>query len=180
MDMSTSPLALLNDPSLLKTDALINGEWVAGVSRFVVTNVPGASGSIAHEQVVRAAPDGYTLIVGTASTVPGNAAYNTLKWDPIKDVTPIAMLAVEPMSVIVHPSVPANSVKELIALAKAKPGTLNGVIRIIIQGKSYIAQMDHSFPIPHLTGKICFLEIVTPAMHRFRIIHLRHLGSLFT
>ena len=91
----------------------------------VVTNVPGASGSIGHEQVVRAAPDGYTLIVGTASTVPGNAAYNTLKWDPIKDVTPIAMLAVEPMSVIVHPSVQANSVKELIALAKAKPGTLN-------------------------------------------------------
>ena len=92
---------------------------------FVVTNVPGASGSIAHEQVVRAAPDGYMLIVGTASTVPGNAAYNTLKWDPIKDVTPIAMLAIEPMSVIVHPSVPVNSVKELIALAKAKPGTLN-------------------------------------------------------
>jgi tripartite-type tricarboxylate transporter receptor subunit TctC len=92
---------------------------------FVVSNVSGASGSIAHEQVARAAPDGYTLIVGTASTMPGNAAYNNLKWDPIKDFTPIAMLATESMSVIVHPSVQANSVKELIALAKAKPGSLN-------------------------------------------------------
>ena len=92
---------------------------------FVVSNVAGASGSIGHEQVARAAPDGHTLVLGTASTMPGNAAYNTLKWDPIKDFTPIAMLSTESMSVIVHPSVPANSVKELIALAKSKPGTLN-------------------------------------------------------
>ena len=53
---------------------------------FVVSNVAGASGSIGHEQVARAAPDGYTLIVGTASTMPGNAAYNTLKWDPVKEI----------------------------------------------------------------------------------------------
>jgi len=92
---------------------------------FVVTNVAGASGSIGHEQVARAAPDGYTLIVGTASTMPGNAAYNRLKWDPVADFTPIAMLSTESMSVIVHPSVPANNIKELIALAKAKPGQLN-------------------------------------------------------
>lgn len=92
---------------------------------FVVSNVPGASGSIAHEQVARAAPDGYTLIVGTASTMPGNAAYNKLKWDPVRDFTPIALLSTESMSVLVHPSVPAKSVPELIALAKAKPGELN-------------------------------------------------------
>jgi len=92
---------------------------------FVVSNVPGASGSIGHEQVARAAPDGYTLIVGTASTMPGNVAYNEPKWDPIRDFTPIAALTTESMSVIVHPSVPAKSVQELIALAKAKPGSLN-------------------------------------------------------
>ncbi len=92
---------------------------------FVVSNVPGASGSIGHEKVARAAPDGYTLIVGTASTIAGNPAYNVTKWDPIKDFTPVALLTTESMSVLVHPSVPANSVKELIALAKSKPGSLN-------------------------------------------------------
>jgi tripartite-type tricarboxylate transporter receptor subunit TctC len=92
---------------------------------FVVSNVPGASGSIGHEQVARAAPDGYTLVIGTASTIAGNPAYNVTKWDPIKDFTPVAMLTTESMSVLVHPSVPANSVKELIALAKSKPGALN-------------------------------------------------------
>jgi tripartite-type tricarboxylate transporter receptor subunit TctC len=92
---------------------------------FVVSNVAGASGSIGQEQVARAAPDGYTLVLGTASTMPGNAAYNTLKWDPIKDFTPVALLTTESMSVIVHPSVKATNVKELIALAKSQPGTIN-------------------------------------------------------
>lgn len=107
--------------------ARILAEHLTGVTKqpFVVNNVAGASGSIGHEQVARAAPDGYTLIVGTASTMPGNAAYNRLKWDPIADFTPIALLSTESMSVIVHPSVPANSIKELIALAKAQPGKLN-------------------------------------------------------
>jgi tripartite-type tricarboxylate transporter receptor subunit TctC len=107
--------------------ARIVAQHLSEVTRqsFVVSNVAGASGSIGHEQVARAAPDGYTLIVGTASTMPGNAAYNTLRWDPVKDFTPIAMLSTESMSVIVHPSVPARTVQELIALAKSKPGSLN-------------------------------------------------------
>ncbi len=92
---------------------------------FVVTNVPGASGSIGHEQVARSPGDGYTLIVGTASTIAGNPAYNKVKFDPIKDFTPIALLTTESMAVIVHPSVPVDSVKSLIELAKAKPGSLN-------------------------------------------------------
>lgn len=92
---------------------------------FVVTNVPGASGSIGHEQVARSPGDGYTLIVGTASTIAGNPAYNKVKFDPIKDFTPIALLTTESMAVIVHPSVPVDSVKSLIELAKARPGSLN-------------------------------------------------------
>lgn len=92
---------------------------------WIVSNVAGASGSIGHEQVARAAPDGYTLILGTASTIAGNPAYNNTKWDPIKDFTPIALLTTESMSVIVHPSVKANNVKELIALAKSQPGAIN-------------------------------------------------------
>ncbi len=92
---------------------------------FVVTNVAGASGSIAHEQVARAAPDGYTLILGTASTIAGNPAYNPVRFDPIKDFTPVTLLTTEAMALIVHPSVPAKSVAELVALAKAKPGGLS-------------------------------------------------------
>ncbi len=92
---------------------------------FVVTNVAGASGSIGHQQVARSPADGYTLVVGTASTMPGNAAYNKLSWDPVADFTPLGLVATESMSVIVHPSVPVNSVQELIALAKAQPGQLN-------------------------------------------------------
>lgn len=92
---------------------------------FVVTNVAGASGSIGHEQVAGAPADGYTLIIGTASTIAGNPAYNKVKFDPIKDFTPIALLTTESMAVIVHPSVPVDSVKSLIALAKEKPGSLN-------------------------------------------------------
>lgn len=92
---------------------------------FVVTNVAGASGSIAHEQVARAAPDGYTLILGTASTIAGNPAYNAVRFDPIRDFTPVSLLTTEAMALLVHPSVPAKSVAELIALAKAKPGGLS-------------------------------------------------------
>ncbi|WP_326534416.1 Bug family tripartite tricarboxylate transporter substrate binding protein [Pseudorhodoferax sp.] len=92
---------------------------------FVVSNVAGASGSIGHQQVARAEADGHTLVIGTASTMPGNAAYNKLSWDPVADFTPIGLISTESMSVIVHPSVPVNSVQELIALAKSKPGQLN-------------------------------------------------------
>lgn len=92
---------------------------------FVVTNIAGASGSIGHEQVARAPADGYTLIIGTASTIAGNPAYNKVTFDPVKDFTPVALLTTESMAVIVHPSVPADSVKSLIALAKDKPGSLN-------------------------------------------------------
>ena len=92
---------------------------------FVVTNVAGASGSIAHEQVARAAPDGTTLILGTASTIAGNPAYNPVRFDPIRDFTPVSLLTTEAMAFLVHPSVPAKSVAELVALARAKPGGLS-------------------------------------------------------
>src|SRR4029077_19300317 len=73
---------------------------------------------------VRAAPDGYTMLVITGSYTVNPSVYK-LAYDPLNDVTPIAQTASGPFVVVVHPSVPAKSIKELVALARARPGALN-------------------------------------------------------
>jgi tripartite-type tricarboxylate transporter receptor subunit TctC len=91
----------------------------------VVENRPGASGNIGTEAVAKAAPDGYTLLM-TASTHVTNAALQpSIPYDPVKSFTPIGPTAIGNLALVVHPSVPARSVRELIALAKAQPGKLN-------------------------------------------------------
>jgi len=92
----------------------------------VVENKPGAGGNIGMEQGARAAPDGYTLTlapVGNLTVSP--FIYAKLPYDPFKDFAPITVLATVPNVLVVNAAVPARSVAELIALAKAKPGTLN-------------------------------------------------------
>ena len=94
--------------------------------QFVVENRPGAGGNIGMEQGARAAPDGYTLTlapVGNLTIAP--SLYAKLPYDPAKDYAQITVLAAVPNVLIVHPSVQARTLAELIALAKAKPGTLN-------------------------------------------------------
>jgi tripartite-type tricarboxylate transporter receptor subunit TctC len=91
----------------------------------LVDNKAGATGAIGLNHVAKSAPDGYTLILATASSLGTNPAVNKVPFDPVKDFSPIGLLAAEPMGLAVHPSVPANSVQELIALAKSKPGALN-------------------------------------------------------
>jgi tripartite-type tricarboxylate transporter receptor subunit TctC len=92
----------------------------------VVENKPGAAGIVGTEYASKAAPDGYTLMMGNIGTHAINVSlYKKLPYDPIKDFAPISQVAGLPLFLVVHPSVPANSVKELIALAKAKPGQLN-------------------------------------------------------
>jgi tripartite-type tricarboxylate transporter receptor subunit TctC len=90
-----------------------------------VENRTGASGTIAAEATVRAAPDGYTLLVATQAILVLNTyAQKNLSYDPLKDFTLISPLFYTPLYVVVHPSVPANSIKELIALARSRPGKL--------------------------------------------------------
>jgi tripartite-type tricarboxylate transporter receptor subunit TctC len=91
----------------------------------VVENKGGASNTIGMQQVLSAGPDGYTLGLATPVFVMTPSLMKNHPYDTLKDFTPVAMIGFTPMVLVVHPSVPAKSVKELIALAKAKPGTLN-------------------------------------------------------
>jgi tripartite-type tricarboxylate transporter receptor subunit TctC len=92
--------------------------------QFVIDNRAGAGGSIGVEIVVRANPDGYTILVG-ASSYASNVPLYKLPYDPITGISPVTLITQGPFIVAVHPSVKANSVKELIALARAKPGSLS-------------------------------------------------------
>jgi tripartite-type tricarboxylate transporter receptor subunit TctC len=94
----------------------------------IVENRPGAGGNIAAEAVAKAAPDGNTLLMSFTSHAINASLYPSLPFDPIKDFTPLTCVATSPSVLVAHPSVPAKDVRELIALAKAKPGQLNFAI----------------------------------------------------
>jgi tripartite-type tricarboxylate transporter receptor subunit TctC len=86
---------------------------------------PGAGGTIATEVTAKAAPDGYTIIMVLAAHAINHSLYAKLPYDTLRDFAPVTLAASLPLIVVTPPSVPANSIKELIALGKAKPGTLN-------------------------------------------------------
>jgi len=92
---------------------------------IVVDNKPGASGNIGADFVAKSAPDGYTLFVAATSFATSPAFYPKLGWDPVKDFAPVSLVATVPIIVVVNPSVPAATPKELIAYSKANPGKLN-------------------------------------------------------
>ena len=93
---------------------------------FIVDNRPGAGGSIGTEVAVKSPADGYTLQLGSTSEVSINRSlYTKLTYDPLKDLAPVGIVATTPMVLIVHPSMPATDVKQLVSIAKSKPGQIH-------------------------------------------------------
>ena len=105
--------------------------------QIVIENRAGASGNIGADAIAKAAPDGTTIGIATASTHAVAASLSAnLPYDPIKDFAPVAMLGSQPYVLVVYPGIPARNLAELVALAKAKPATLN-------YGSAGVASLAH-------------------------------------
>ena len=105
--------------------------------QIVIENRAGASGNIGADAVAKAVPDGYTIGIATASTHAVAASLSAnLPYDPIKDFAPVGMIGSQPYVLVLYPGLPARNLAELVALAKAKPGTLN-------YGSAGVASLAH-------------------------------------
>src|ERR1700756_4783622 len=132
---------------------------------MVIDNKAGANGSIAASYVARAAPDGYTLFVTTNTTHSANPyLLKTLSYDPMKDFTPIARTGDLPFMLVINPEIPANSVQELIALAKKEPGKYSyasGSSSAIVSGATFarLARID-LFDVPYKSSPPALTDVI--------------------
>jgi tripartite-type tricarboxylate transporter receptor subunit TctC len=107
--------------------ARLFGQWLSerGGQPFIIDNRPGAGGNIGTEAVVRAPPDGYTLLAFDTTSAVNATLYDRLNFIFIRDIAPVASIVRLPFVVLLHPSVPVRTISELIAYAKANPGKIN-------------------------------------------------------
>src|SRR5690349_10990778 len=105
---------------------LVSQHLSAGLGQqIVVDNRPGAGGNVGADIVAKAPPDGYTVLLGSSFLAVNAFLYAQTPFDALADFVPVSSVAINPLLLVVHPSVPAKSVAELVALAKARPGHLN-------------------------------------------------------
>ncbi len=123
----------------------------------VVDNRAGGSGTVGAGVAAKAPPDGHTVVVVAAAHAAGASLYKNLPYDQARDLAPVSLLASGPLVLIVHPSLPAHSVKDLIALAKARPGELN-------VGNSGTGSL------PHLTAELF------ASMSGIKVVHVPYKG----
>lgn len=116
-----APGGLVDGGGRLLADALTKS---MGQS-VVVENVPGAAGALGADQVAKAAPDGYTLLMAASSFAAAPAFHDNLGWDPLKSFTPVAQVAVVPILAVTTPGLGVKNVQELVSVSKARPGALN-------------------------------------------------------
>ena len=127
-------------------------------ANFVVDNRPGAAGIVGTESVAKSKPDGYALLVVSSSHAINPAMYPKLPYDTARDFAPVSLLLSGPTLLVAHPSLPAKNARELIALAKSRPGTLT------------FASAGHGTP-PHMAGELF------KSMARVDILHIPYKGN---
>ena len=125
----------------------------------VVENRAGANGTLGAGVVAKAPPDGHTMVIVAAAYAAGAGLYRNLPYDQARDLAPVSLLASGPLVLVVHPSLPARTVRELTALAKSRPGELN-------VGNSGIGSL------PHLTAELF------ASMSGVRLVHVAYKGPL--
>jgi tripartite-type tricarboxylate transporter receptor subunit TctC len=126
--------------------------------QFLVDNRPGAGSNIAAELAAKSPPDGYTLFIGTVANAINATLYSKLPFDFARDFAPVALTTAAPNVLVVHPSVPVKSVRELVALAKSRPGQLNFA-------------SAGTGTAPHLSGELF------KAMTGVSLVHIPYKGS---
>lgn len=135
---------------------------------FIIDNRPGASGLIGADLVVSSPADGYSLLFTTATIAINATLYaGRLKFDPAKDLAPVILVSTTPLVLVVHPSVPAKSVKELVAIAKSKGAVLNAAINVPGSTSHLSAEMFRQMtgaqltPVPYKGGGLSMVALMS-------------------